>query len=74
MKIFSDGSRALGKGFWQGGDVRLIDGWIINGSAWFVRWFASVSRGVQTGKLYDYAFAMVGGLIVLLYLFVWNRF
>jgi len=70
VKVFSDGSRALGKGFWQGGDVRLIDGWIINGSAAAVRWFAAVSRHLQTGKLYDYAFAMVAGLIVLLYLFV----
>jgi NADH-quinone oxidoreductase subunit L len=69
-KIFCNGSRALAKGFWQGGDVRLIDGWIINGSARTVRWFASVSRQLQTGMLYHYAFAMVGGLIVLLYIFV----
>jgi NADH-quinone oxidoreductase subunit L len=70
VKVFSDGSRALGKGFWQGGDVRLIDGWIINGSAAAVRWFASVARHLQTGRLYHYAFAMIMGLVVLLALFV----
>jgi len=70
VKIFSDGSRALGKGFWQGGDVRLIDGWIINGSACAVQWFASVVRHLQTGRLYHYAFAMIMGLVVLLALFV----
>ena len=70
FKIFGDGSRAVGKGFWQGGDVRLIDGWIINGSACAVQWFASIVRHMQTGRLYHYAFAMIFGLVVLLALFV----
>jgi NADH-quinone oxidoreductase subunit L len=69
VKIFSDGSRALGKGFWKAGDVMIIDGLIINGSAKVVAWFASVVRQVQTGMLYHYAFAMILGLVGLLYLF-----
>jgi len=69
VKIFCDGSRALGKGFWKAGDVALIDGLIINGSAKMVGWFASVVRHVQTGMLYHYAFAMILGLVGLLYLF-----
>ena len=69
VKIFSDGSRALGKGFWKAGDVTIIDGLIINGSAKMVGWFASVVRHVQTGMLYHYAFAMILGLVGLLYLF-----
>jgi len=69
VKVFSDGSRALGKGFWKGGDVTIIDGLIINGSAKVVGWFASVVRHVQTGMLYHYAFAMILGLVGLLYLF-----
>ncbi len=69
VKIFSDGSRALGKGFWKAGDVTIIDGLIINGSAKFVGWFASVVRHMQTGMLYHYAFAMILGLVGLLYLF-----
>ena len=69
VKVFSDGSRALGKGFWKAGDVTIIDGLIINGSAKMVGWFASVVRHVQTGMLYHYAFAMILGLVGLLYLF-----
>ncbi len=69
VKVFSDGSRGLGKGFWKGGDVAIIDGLIINGSAKLVGWFASVVRHMQTGMLYHYAFAMIIGLVGLLYLF-----
>lgn len=70
VKVFSDGSRGLGKGFWKVGDVAIIDGLIINGSAKAVGWFAGVARYMQTGMLYHYAFAMILGLIGLLYLFV----
>jgi len=69
VKIFCDGGRALGNGFWKVGDIGLIDGLIINGSAKVVGWFASVVRHVQTGMLYHYAFAMILGLVGLLYLF-----
>jgi len=69
VKIFSDGSRGLGKGFWKAGDVAIIDGIIINGSAKVVSWFSGVVRHVQTGMLYHYAFAMILGLVGLLYLF-----
>jgi NADH-quinone oxidoreductase subunit L len=70
VKIFSDGSRGLGKAFWKLGDVGLIDGIIINGSAKVVTWVAGVARYLQTGMLYHYAFAMILGLVGLLYLFV----
>ena len=70
FKIFGDGSRGLGKGLWQGGDVTLIDGLIVNGSARVVGWVASVVRHVQTGMLYHYAFAMIAGLVLLLMYFV----
>ncbi|MCW9015103.1 MAG: NADH-quinone oxidoreductase subunit L [Gammaproteobacteria bacterium] len=67
---FADGGRGLGKGFWKLGDVALIDGFIVNGSARVVGWFAGVIRHVQTGILSHYAFAMILGLIALLALFV----
>ncbi len=69
VKIFSDGSRVLGKGFWKAGDVMIIDGLVINGSAKIVGWFAGIVRQMQTGMLYHYAFAMILGLVGLLYLF-----
>ena len=68
--VFAGGSRRIGRGLWQLGDVKLIDGLIINGSAHAVGWFSGVIRRVQTGFLYDYAFAMILGLIALIGLFV----
>lgn len=67
--LFANGGRGLAKGLWKGGDVTLIDGWIINGSARLVGWVAGVTRQVQTGMLYHYAFAMIIGLVALLVLF-----
>ncbi len=63
--VFAGGGRSLGKRLWQSGDVGLIDGLVINGSANAIGWFAGVARQIQTGYLYTYAFAMVIGLVVL---------
>ena len=68
--IFAKGSRLLGRGFWKGGDVALIDGLIVNGSGKAVVWLAGVTRHLQTGMLYHYAFVMILGLVGLLYWFV----
>ena len=68
--FFAGGSLGIGKGLWKIGDVKLIDGLIVNGSAHAVGWFSGFIRRVQTGFLYDYAFAMILGLIALIWLFV----
>jgi NADH-quinone oxidoreductase subunit L len=68
--VFAAGSRGMGKALWQMGDVALIDGAMVNGSARLVGWLASVVRRVQTGYLYHYAFAMIIGLSGLLAWFV----
>ncbi len=68
--VFAGGSRFLGKLLWQNGDVRVIDGVIINGSAKTVGWIAGIVRRLQTGYLYNYAFAMIFGLLFLLGVFV----
>ncbi len=70
VKVFSDGSRGLGQVFWKAGDVTFIDGLFVNGSAKIVYWFAGIVRYMQTGMLYHYAFAMILGLLGLLYYFV----
>jgi NADH-quinone oxidoreductase subunit L len=70
--FFAGGARGVGSGFWQLGDVRLIDG-LVNGSAKSVGWFSGVVRQIQTGLLYHYAFAMIIGLAVLLGVFVYIR-
>jgi NADH-quinone oxidoreductase subunit L len=64
-KVFARGGQALGGFFWRVGDVMLIDGAAVNGSARLVGWFSAVIRQLQTGYLYHYAFAMVIGLSVL---------
>ncbi len=68
--VFAGGARAIGKGLWQGGDVKVIDGLIVNGSARVVGWFASVIRFFQSGYIYHYAFAMIVGMVGLLTFFL----
>ena len=68
--VFAGGARVLGKALWRGGDVGLIDGIIINGSAKVVGWVATISRLFQTGYVYHYAFTMIIGLLVLMTLWL----
>ena len=68
--FFAGGARGTGRLLWRVGDVALIDGLLVNGSARAIGWWAGVVRLLQTGKLYDYAFAMIIGLLVLLGVFV----
>ncbi|MFN3984328.1 MAG: NADH-quinone oxidoreductase subunit L [Rhodocyclaceae bacterium] len=64
--VFAGGSRLLGSGLWRFGDRALIDGVAVNGTARLVGWIAQISRLVQTGHLYQYAFAMIIGVFVML--------
>ena len=64
--VFAGGARVIGSVLWRIGDAMLIDGLVVNGSARVVGWFSGAIRGVQTGYLNNYAFAMVAGLILLL--------
>jgi NADH-quinone oxidoreductase subunit L len=64
--VFAGGSRELGTALWRVGDVALIDGALVNGSARIVGWLSGVMRRMQSGYLYHYAFAMIIGLSVLL--------
>jgi NADH-quinone oxidoreductase subunit L len=68
--VFAKGSRNLGQALWKVGDTVFIDGLLVNGSARAVGWFSSILRGIQTGRLYNYAFAMLIGLAAMLYFFV----
>ena len=68
--FFAGGARSAGRALWRGGDVALIDGLIVNGSARAIGWWAGIIRHVQSGYLYHYAFAMILGLLLLLGLFV----
>jgi len=63
--VIARATRALGFGLWKVGDQTLIDGAAVNGSAKAVGMLASVTRGLQSGYLYHYAFAMIVGLAAL---------
>ncbi len=64
--VFARGGVKLGRLFWKVGDVAVIDGALVNGSAALVQKIAAAMRRLQSGYLYHYAFAMVLGLILLL--------
>ncbi len=70
QKVFADGSVRLGQNLWKKADAGLIDNVIVNGSARVIEWLASRVRRWQTGFLYDYAFAMIIGLIGILAVWV----
>ena len=56
---------------WRVGDVAIIDGVLVNGTANSVAKLAGVMRRLQTGYLYHYAFAMVIGLVILVGWLIW---
>ena len=64
--VFARGSRNLGTALWRVGDVAIIDGGVVNGSAKVVEWMSGILRRLQSGYLYHYAFAMIIGLSALL--------
>src|SRR5690606_836333 len=69
-QVLSRLALALGRRLWQGGDRGLMDGVIVNGSACVVGWVAEISRHLQSGFIYHYAFAMIIGIMAFLTFFV----
>jgi NADH-quinone oxidoreductase subunit L len=70
-RFLAGGSLQAGRLLWRVGDVALIDGLLVNGTANSVGRVAGVWRRLQTGYLYHYAFAMVIGLVVLIGWLIW---
>jgi proton-translocating NADH-quinone oxidoreductase, chain L len=68
-KVFAAGSRLLGHKLWQIGDVTIIDGALVNGTANLIGKAATVVRKLQTGLIYHYAFAMIIGVFLMLTFF-----
>ncbi|MDO6386828.1 MULTISPECIES: NADH-quinone oxidoreductase subunit L [unclassified Uliginosibacterium] len=66
--VFAGGARLLGRSLWKGGDQMLIDGVLVNGSAACVGWVSRLSRVVQSGLVYQYAFWVIIGVVTLLVL------
>jgi len=68
--FFAGGARLLGGKLWRWGDVAAIDGVLVNGSARLVGQIARISRYLQSGYIYHYAFAMIIGVALLATWFV----
>ncbi len=69
--FFAGGARGASRFLWKFGDVKLIDGFFVNGSAKVVGMFSGVMRGLQTGYVYHYAFWMIVGVSALLTMRTW---
>ena len=68
-RVFAAGSRFVGNKLWQIGDVKIIDGGMVNGTARLICRFSGVVRKLQTGLIYHYAFAMIIGVFLMLTFF-----
>lgn len=68
------GTEDTGRLFYQVGDVKILDGVFVNGSGRGIRWLAQAARFLQTGYIYQYALAMVLGLLVFLAWYVGGLF
>lgn len=69
--LFAGGTRALGTVLWKYGDIKVIDGFFVNGTARVVALTATVVRRYQTGYIYHYAFTMIVGIFVILTLWLY---
>jgi NADH-quinone oxidoreductase subunit L len=69
--FFAAGARNTSRFLWKFGDVKLIDGFFVNGTANLIGKFSGVMRRIQTGYIYHYAFAMIIGVFVLLTIRTW---
>ncbi len=69
--LFVGGTRALGTALWKFGDIKVIDGFFVNGTARVVALTATLVRRYQTGYIYHYAFTMIVGIFVILTLWLY---
>ena len=67
--VLVDGTRDRAA-FYGVGDVKLLDGIVVNGSGRLIRMFAKSRPPIATGYIYHYALAMVLGILFFL---VWYR-
>ncbi len=67
--VFVIPCKRIGTFLWRGFDVKVVDG-IVNGCAWVVKGIGTGLRYTQSGYLYNYAVAMVVGVVVIVGYFV----
>ena len=62
--IFVNPCKQIGTFLWRGIDVRIVDG-IVNGCGYLIKGIGAGLRYTQSGYLYNYAMAMVVGVVVI---------
>jgi NADH-quinone oxidoreductase subunit L len=72
--LFAGGSRALSNTLWKYGDIKIIDGFFVNGTARVIAWTAMLVRRFQTGYIYHYAFSMIVGVFILITLWLYQSY
>ena len=65
-KIIVKNTTKLGSMFWNFGDIKIIDDFLVNGTANRIQKLSTISKKMQTGYIYHYALMMVIGLSLLL--------
>ncbi|KAB0672050.1 NADH-quinone oxidoreductase subunit L [Oryzomonas sagensis] len=69
--LFVNPCKALGRFLWKGFDVVVVDG-AVNGVAHVVMAFSGVFRYMQSGYIYNYAWSMAFGVVVILGYYVFK--
>ena len=72
QKYIAGGSVKLGEALWKWSDSKLIDGWIVNGSAKLINAVSRFIRSLQSGYVYHYALVMVVSVVVFIGLYVFK--
>jgi len=57
--------------FYKITDMKIVDGWMVDGSGQTVTFFSRVVRRLQTGYLYHYVFVMMLGVLAFLIWWIW---
>lgn len=69
--LFVNPCKAFGQFLWKGFDVIVIDG-VVNGVANVVMGFSGIFRYMQSGYIYNYAFSMALGVVVILGFYIFK--
>ena len=64
--VFAKQARNIGQNLWSLGDIKVIDNWIVNGTAYRIGNIANRMKSIQTGYIYHYALMMILGLAIFL--------
>jgi len=65
-KVVAKNTAKLGLVFWNFGDIKIIDDFLVNGTAMRIQKLSTISKKLQSGYIYHYALMMVIGLSLFL--------